>query len=223
VLRLNLSPGVLIMMKFILAAALALAAGLPAAASAAIVNIDASMTGCDFSVCNGSHPQPGVYVPSLFSPAQLTLGAGTYTITNAAGQAGAHPGYDAWNFNDGGDQNWVWAFLMVDDASHRVLLDSVPAGGQPFVGGHAAAAASGASYTASFTLAGKTTLDFVTEDYGPYDNLGGVALKIEAAGASAAPEPAAWALMIAGFGLAGGMLRRRATASGGGAQPRLAA
>ena len=33
------------------------------------------------------------------------------------------------------------------------------------------------------------------------------------AGASGAPEPAAWALMIGGFGLAGGMLRRRRMAA----------
>jgi hypothetical protein len=31
-------------------------------------------------------------------------------------------------------------------------------------------------------------------------------------GAAAVPEPASWALMIGGFGMAGGMLRRRRTA-----------
>ena len=35
------------------------------------------------------------------------------------------------------------------------------------------------------------------------------ALTAMAAPAAAAPEPAAWALMIAGFGFAGGALRRR--------------
>ena len=36
------------------------------------------------------------------------------------------------------------------------------------------------------------------------DNVGGVSLRI-----TAVPEPTTWALMIGGFGIAGGMLRRR--------------
>jgi hypothetical protein len=200
--------------QFALAAALAaiVAAAAPAA-SAAIVNVDASVTACTYGYCSGGHPQPGAFIPDLFSPAQLTLDAGTYTITNGHGEAGANPSFDAWNFNTSSDQNWVWAFIMADDATHLVLLDSIGAGQTPYIGNHADAAASGAGYSASFTLAAKTTLDFVTEDYFPYDNAGGVALKIEpAAPTGGVPEPAAWALMIAGFGLAGAGLRRQAAA-----------
>jgi hypothetical protein len=102
---------------------------------------------------------------------------------------------------------------MADAASHLVLLDSVPAGQQPYIGDRATAAASGASYSATFTLAATTTLAFVTEDYFPYDNAGGVALDIEPAGSTGGvPEPAGWALMIAGFGLAGVAIRRQAAA-----------
>ncbi|HET6971852.1 MAG TPA: PEPxxWA-CTERM sorting domain-containing protein [Phenylobacterium sp.] len=203
------------MRKIALAAALTVALmGLPVAATAAIVNVDAHLTGCvSASTCGGQHYGPGIYIGDLYSPAQLTLDAGTYTITNAAGQAGANPAFDAWNFNSGSDQNWVWAFIMVDDANKVILLDSIPYGTTPFIGSHAAAAASGAGYSASFTLAATTTLDFITEDYGPYDNLGGVALRVEpdSGPVGAVPEPASWASMIAGFGLAGATLRRRST------------
>ncbi|MBS0359785.1 MAG: PEPxxWA-CTERM sorting domain-containing protein [Proteobacteria bacterium] len=44
--------------------------------------------------------------------------------------------------------------------------------------------------------------------YSCYD-LGGGTTRFLASGFAAAPEPAAWALMIGGFGLAGAMLRRR--------------
>ena len=59
--------------------------------------------------------------------------------------------------------------------------------------------------TLSFTTAGPTTLQFTSVDaansaFGPV--IGGVSI-------SAVPEPATWALMIGGFGLAGVALRRR--------------
>lgn len=66
------------------------------------------------------------------------------------------------------------------------------------------------SKTLNFTTAGPTTLSFTSLDnresaFGPV--IGGVSV-------AGAPEPAAWIMMIGGFGMAGAMLRRRR-----GAQP----
>jgi PEP-CTERM motif len=73
------------------------------------------------------------------------------------------------------------------------------------------------SFLTSFSIgsgfvAGLNTLDFEIQDFGAptafrVDNLAGTA---DLAGAGAVPEPASWALMIAGFGLVGSALRRRA-------------
>ena len=63
--------------------------------------------------------------------------------------------------------------------------------------------------TLSFTAAGPTTLQFTSVDdansaFGPV--IGGVSVT------DAVPEPATWALMLTGFGLAGVALRRRRVA-----------
>jgi PEP-CTERM motif len=62
-------------------------------------------------------------------------------------------------------------------------------------------------------VSGINTLDFQIQDFGAptafrVDNLAGTA---DLAGMGAVPEPASWALMIAGFGLVGSAARRRAT------------
>ena len=181
----------------------------PAITSAAIVNVSASVTGCDFNHCSGGHPGPGVVVDSILNPAQITLGPGSYTITNGSGKVGANPDYTAWNFNDAG-ANWLWAFVAIDDGSRTVLLDSLPDAGITVVATQAAAAAEAAAknYVGHVTLIKQRTIDFVTEDYYPYDNLGGVALEITR-DTPAVPEPATWALFLAGFVAIGYRLRGR--------------
>jgi hypothetical protein len=191
---------------------LALAASLaavPAASHATIVNVAGYITGCtDSSRCGGQHPGPGAYIGPLINPVQVSFGPGTYTVTNGVGMAGATPGFDAWNFNAGSPNNYIWAFIIIDDATKTVVLDSLP-DPAAFVGDHASVASSAyaLNYSGSFTLSGTRLLDFITEDYYPYDNLGGVALNIQ--GGGGVPEPATWALMLAGFGLLGATLRRR--------------
>jgi hypothetical protein len=37
-------------------------------ANALIVNIDATVSGCDVSDCNGVHPPPGTILGAIFSP-----------------------------------------------------------------------------------------------------------------------------------------------------------
>ena len=195
------------MMRFVLAAVAAASLGAPVAASATIVNIDASKSGCDFVHCSGEHVGPGTVLNAVFSPSQLTLAAGTYTVTNGSGKTGANPNDTAWNYNSGGN-NWLWAFMAIADDSYTVLLDSVPDPGISVVSTQAAAAAQPAAtnYMGSFTLSHATTVDFVTEDYYAPDNLGGVSLSVVSA-TPGVPEPASWAMMLVGLGLGGAAIR----------------
>ncbi|WP_419807938.1 choice-of-anchor C family protein [Sphingomonas sp.] len=65
-------------------------------------------------------------------------------------------------------------------------------------------------YTYSFLASGgSTTLSFASGDTGSY----GAALDSVSVSLSAVPEPATWALMILGFGLTGGAMRRRRATS----------
>jgi len=190
--------------KFGFALALA-AAALPAIAQATIINVSAILTGC--STCDGRHPAPGDTLGTIYNPGSFTFGPGTYTVTNAVGKEGAL--YYAWNFNSGSDHNWVWAFIIADHDTRKVLLDSLSPLGGAFSGTHSEVANSAyaLNYSGTFTLTQTTDLSFLTEDYYGPDNLGGVSLDVR--NVSAVPEPASWALMLVGFGVAGAALRRR--------------
>ena len=168
-------------------------------ANATVVNIDASVTGC--TPCNGSAPQVGDTLTSIINPVQLTLDPGTYTVTNGDGAPGANPDFTAWNFNSAG-ANWVWSFLIINDANRQVVMDGCCGSPQIFSTQSAAAADPFAqNFSQIFTLTQRTTLDFVTEDFGPADNLGGVALELT-------PEPSNALSQLVGIaGLA--ILRRR--------------
>jgi hypothetical protein len=187
----------------------------PLAASAAVVNVSGSVTGCtNSSLCGGAHLGPGAYVGDLINPVQMVFGPGAYTVTNANGMMGANPFFTAWNFNLGSETNWIWAFMIIDDATKTVVLDSLP-DPNAFVGSQAAvsSAAYALNYSGAFTLDSTRTLDFITEDYYPYDNAGGVALNIQLQGgettSGGVPEPATWAMMILGFSAVGLTARRR--------------
>lgn len=191
-----------------LALSLTTSLALSSTAQAVIVNIDAAVTGCqNGGNCNGSpHLPPGAYVGPLINPAQLTLAAGSYTITNGAGMAGANPTFTAWRFN-GGD-SWVWAFEIIDDATKTMLVQGCCG---DFVYNTQAGAANQAfaqNYSSTLTLLSPTTLDFITEDYYPYDNAGGIALSITSSTAPV-PEPTTWALMLAGLCGLGRFARKR--------------
>ncbi len=86
-------------------------------ASTTIVNINAAVSGC--SPCSGNNPGPGTMLDVLANPTLVDFSAGTYTVTNGVGLAGATPGYDAWRFN-ASEQNWIWAAIIVDAASARL-------------------------------------------------------------------------------------------------------
>jgi len=166
---------------FLAAAAAAFFSAAPPA-QATIVNIDATVSGCsggpNGQACSGGAANmfPGATV-NLINPETLTLGPGTYTITNGdlTGQ------YSAWRFNSGA--NWVWNFGITTDNGNGT-------GNVFFVGGSdgifttqagSAGAHSGNyggpggpilplldatggpdNYFATFTLASTTTLDFLS-------------------------------------------------------------
>jgi hypothetical protein len=202
-------------MKSLLKAALVIVPlSIGTTAHAQIVNVNAALSGCvDPSKCGGSPHEPaGAFIGALQNPVQLLLDAGTYTITNASGLVGANPDYTAWRFNAA--NNWVWSFMMINDADKTVIVQGCCG---PAVFSTQAAAASDSfaqDYFTTFTLSATTTLDFITEDYFPPDNAGGVSLNIRPASTTtdAAPEPETLALLRPGLAVIGGVARRKRAA-----------
>ena len=193
-----------------------------------IVDINSQVSGC--SICSGvAQVTPGTFLGSIYSPVQLTLGPGTYTVTNADTTIGDYD--SAWNFQGyPSTGNWVWSFVMAADngtnTAGTVILDDYIAGVystqalaagatgiQTFDDLTALSGTSTAGFVDTFVLATTTKLDFMIDDYDLNDNGGGVALNInQVGGNSTAPEPASIAFTVAG--LAGFLIRGAARWSG---------
>lgn len=181
-------------------------AALPAPAQD-LVNIDATLYGYAFPT--DPAPVPGQTItPFSLAPGgafnQLTLAAGTYTVTNAAGMPGADPNFTGYRFNNSGGRNWAWAFVIADSATNRVVSygEAYPYDAQPgFVRDMQAQVANDPvvqNYQGQFTLAATTTLNFLIRDYFLPDNAGGVAIHIRPSG-QVIPEPGTCALIVAGL------------------------
>ena len=82
-------------------------------------------------------------------------------------------------------------------------LGAIPGSSTYYVDAATSFANSG-GFSSLFTLATPASVDFYLFDDNLGDNSGGVSLAL-----AGVPEPASWALMIAGFGLVGGISRRR--------------
>ena len=165
----------------------------------------------------------------LINPVQVTFAAGTYTFYDAFNPVtGLAPGalYDAWNFQAGNPHAWAWHWkALLDDGAggstinpgnyaNYILLDIDRRNPEDTFATEAEAAAFGANTPPpTLTFTQTTTVNFVVNDYFLEDNAGGVSLTTEARVPSGVPEPAAWALMIGGFGVAGLSARRRRNTS----------
>lgn len=184
-------------------AALALAAVSAAPAQAAtIVNLD----GVTNASLNGSN---GVTV---------NLDAGTYNLSFIQNSYTAFTRFSSPTGCDGAGKNCVqgWensaryiigpnTFLFGDGAGPGGLG---PLGvGDGYYSTAAQSFANAGNFTGSFTLGSASSVTFFIYDDFLGDNSGGVSLAV-----AAVPEPAAWMMMIMGFGAIGGVLRRRRTA-----------
>ena len=175
-----------------------------AEANATIVNIDSTQYGYNSyaGATVGNTYSLANYDPwgGSYSTLQMTLSAGSYTWSNAAGLAGAT--YSDYSFA-WGNSSWAWDFAAFDDSNKKLLFT----GGIDHQSNSATAQSLAAGLTGSFTLTQTTTLDFAIKDYFRADNAGGVSLSISQA--SAVPEPEVYVMMLAGLGLIGVAARRK--------------
>ncbi len=186
------------MRKFgLLAAAAALTVATPSLA-ATVVNID----GLANASIDGSNA------------VDVALAAGTYTVTFTQDQFTAFSRFSGEAGCDANGGNCSQGF----ENSARIVVggvtilfgDGAATGGiGPIAGGGyfdsaARSFANAAQYSTTFTLANAGTASFYLYDDFLGDNRGGVSLSV-----AGVPEPAAWALMILGFGAVGGAMRRR--------------
>jgi PEP-CTERM motif len=177
------------------------------AVEAQIVNIDATH---GFTYDTGGSdpaPVPGQHINPIGGPLLLTLDSGTYQLTNAAGQSGAT--FSAWSFNVN-TASWAWAFLIYDAGTDKTLR-YFEAGSLQTSAAAVAAQAAVQSFSQQLVLTERTTVGFTLRDYYVPDNAGGISVRVTAV--SPIPEPGAAALMLAGLGAVGVLVRRRTQAA----------
>lgn len=190
----------------------AILVGVPtvAAAQSTIINIGHE-NGFTYVVGGGSDPAPvpGQFINFIGGPPSLNLAAGDYRITNGTGMAGANPDYAAWSYNLG-NSSWAWGFVAAKDTGEVLAYGEAGYGNSK---AQVAALSAVQNFSMILSLPAPTTVVFTLRDYYVPDNGGGISLAIAPLsrdpGPGGVPEPAAWALMLAGFGLTGSVIRRR--------------
>lgn len=149
----------------------------------------------------------------------LNLGAGTYNLSFVQAVYTAFTRFGASSGCDGAGKNCVrgWensaryiigpdTYLFGDGAGSGGLG---PLGvGDGYYNTAAQSFANSGAFTGSFTLGSASAVTFFLYDDNLSDNSGGVSLAV-----AAVPEPAAWIMMILGFGAIGGLLRRKRTST----------
>jgi hypothetical protein len=151
-------------------------------ARAAIVNINGAVSGY-YPVADP--------VAGFTNPLQLTLDAGTYTISDAFGSGGL---YNAYNQHLTYPDDWYWDYVVGDAATGAVLLQVGP---NVAFQTEAQAEAAGLDLPpATLTLSATATLDFAVYDKFVPDNTGGISLTLVPATTIAAPEPSGLGLML---------------------------
>jgi len=196
-----------------MSALLACAAG-PAAA-ADLVNIQGY--GADGAGANiSTYPVAVGTLVDLFNPVLLDLAAGDYLLSDAWGLPGAL--YDTWNFQAPAPGSWASHYVAAEvlcGGQYRLLVDGVSLL-DPTCANHFCAWNTQAEAAAAFLatpayrlhLDHAATVALAAADHDLPDNLGGISLLVTAA---PVPEPAAWALWLAG--VVGVAWRRSASAA----------
>lgn len=149
----------------------------------------------------------------------LNLAAGRYRVTFTEGE---YTAFSRWNATSGCNsvgeqcrQGWensaVIGIGAIDIATANFIGDAGGTGGygpqgSAYFATPGQSLAHAAQYVFDFTLTGNTNVYFGLGDDRIRDNRGGVSLLVESV-----PEPATWAMLIAGFGMIGFAARRRRT------------
>jgi hypothetical protein len=205
-----------------------------AISSAATVQILANVSGCDQCGTGPTTVQPGTTITftgtgsglgsgnGADTMVQLTLGAGTYTITDAA-TTGT---YSGWQY--AGNSPWNWDFGIANDTTGKALLEDYVGGSSALTlatfasqsainsgtvkiydGTNLLPATTTALFSDTLTLGSATTLDFYVLDQHVSDNSGGIALNITQV-ETGVPEPASFLLVATVLAAGCWRLRRRA-------------
>lgn len=166
------------------------------------------------------------------SGVSLSLGAGTYNITEVAGAFTSASYWSNGTASDGSNIPAVSGCSTPSTCSFgyrpafSFSINGGPAvtygvNGNPYMTFDSAATALAAfqAYQAAnpinFTLSGLSTVNFFVPDTSYWDNSGGISLSV----VSTAPEPATWLFMMIGFGGIGLGLRRASKAAASAARP----
>lgn len=128
---------------------------------------------------DGAGPTPDLAVATTVASAQVV---DVFTVDYTSNDARGHTADPAG--------------YILNGVTHQITFDGAFGGGPPFVG----------DFSSVISLAPGDVFGFYVNST---DNLGGAAsIRVELR-AEVVPEPATWALMIGGFGMAGATLRRR--------------